>query len=463
LNRRSVSIASALALAVALPIPIAAASATGNVSHGHESLPPVLTLEDAQRIALANHPNLKASLFDQSAASEAVKIARAGLLPQVSGAAVQAVAPGGTRIAAYNALTNPTVIQRTAVGVSVAEFITDFGRTGALIRATQLDLRAQAAASDATRETIVLNVTEAYFEVLRADALLDVANATVRERQTLLHQVSALQRAGLRSILDVAIGRRDEASAEQLVLQAENARLDAYATLAEALGTPTFRIFRLADPKTPPLLPATLDGVFALALTHSPELAESRARSAAASARADAAARLRSPTITGYGFFGASPFNESNTAIPSPYAAAGVSLNVPLYTGGERAAQRRQAADAAAAANELAVEQENLLLRDVRTAFENVRTARGNIAVTEQLLATARQAFDLTQARYRIGLSSIVDLSQAQLSEEQAAIERTNATYDFMIQENALEFAAGLLANGGARPEVPYSSQGSSG
>lgn len=421
------------------------ASAPG-AGYAAQSASPLLTLEDARRTALAGHPDIRASDFDRFAAAEAVKIARSGYLPQAFGSAVQAVAPGGTRIGAYNALSDPTVIERTAVGVGISQYVTDFGRTADLIRATQADLASRVAAGDATRDTVVLDVTEAYFEVLRADALLAVANATLRERNTLVRQAKALARAGLRSTLDVSIAERDASSAEQAIISASNGRVNAYAALAEALGSGDYRVYRLQDVRALPPMPPSLDTMIATAMKQNPQLAQAEDVRAAAEARAAATARLTSPTVAGYGFFGASPFKESNVALASPYAAGGVALNVPIYTGGELAAERRQAEDEAASAAERAVEARNALLRDVRTAFENVRTARGNIDVSERLLRTARQALVLTEARYRIGLSSIVDLSQAQLAEQQAAIDRTNATYDYVIQEAALQYAAGAIA-----------------
>jgi outer membrane protein len=408
-----------------------------------------LRLDDARRMALAAHPDLRASAFDEFAAREAVKIARAGYQPQAYGEAVQTLAPGGTRIAAYSALTDPTVIQRTAVGVGVSQYISDFGRTADLIRATQADLQAQAAAADTSRDTVLLNVTQAYFEVLRADALIRVANATVRERRTLLRQVRALARAGLRSTLDVSIAERDASTADQLALQSRDARVDAYASLAEALGGSDFRIYRLEDVGSLPAPPPQLSGMLATALRNNPQLAQAEAADAAAAARAAATARLASPTVTGYGFFGAAPFKESNVAIPSPYAAGGVALNVPIYNGGELAAERRQAEDLAAAQAERTREERDLLVRDVRTAFEDVQTAYGNIGVTDQLLRTAREVLLLTQTRYRIGLNSIADLSEAQLAEQQAAIAHADAIYDFIMQEASLEFAVGVIA--GAR------------
>ncbi|MBW8863160.1 MAG: TolC family protein, partial [Acidobacteria bacterium] len=55
----------------------------------------------------------------------------------------------------------------------------------------------------------------------------------------------------------------------------------------------------------------------------------------------------------------------------------------------------------------------------------------------------ARQALDLAQARYELGLSSIVELNQAQLAETQAELEAASARYDYQVQNAALAFATG--------------------
>ena len=59
------------------------------------------------------------------------------------------------------------------------------------------------------------------------------------------------------------------------------------------------------------------------------------------------------------------------------------------------------------------------------------------------LLAHASQALDLSQSRYSLGLSSIVELSQAQLNETQAQLEQASAKYDYQVQIAALGFATG--------------------
>jgi outer membrane protein len=422
------------------------------VARAPEPQPPDLTLPDAERLALANHPDIKASLFDEFAADEAVKIVRAGYQPQAYGSAVQAVAPGGTRIAAYSGLNDPTVIQRSAVGVGISQYITDFGRTGDLVQAAEFDLRARTADSNRTRDSVLLAVTQAYFEALRANALLVVANQTQQERQTLLRQVRALQRAGLRSTLDVAIAERDAATADQLVLEGRNRRLDAFAELTQSIGSADYQIYRLADVSALPPVPADFTALEVEAQRNSPDLLGAQAAGLAAEQRARAAGRLSSPTVAGYGYFGVSPFRESNVALASPYAAAGINLNVPIFTGGSIRAQKREAQDEAAAATQAEISARNRLLRDVRVAYEDVKSARGNVDLSQTALRTADEALRDTEVRYRIGLNSIVDVSQAELERTQAAIAEANARYDFVVQEAALEFATGVISDGLPKP-----------
>jgi outer membrane protein len=404
-----------------------------------------LTLAQAQRIALLNHPDMKERLFDQFAAREAIKIAKSGYAPQAYGEGVKTVDPPGTRLSAYSALSDPTIIARTALGVGVSQYITDFGRTNDLVQASEFERKAQDARADLTRAGVLLNVTQAYFEVLRAQALLVVAKETRQERGTLLSQVSVLQRAGLRSTLDVVIAERDVSVADQLLLEAQAHLRKGFAALSETMGSVDLHTYILEDMRRLPDIPGTLDALSIIAVRKNPALISLEARKNAAGKRADAVARLKLPTVTGYGFFGATPIHAMNQSIASSYAAAGVTLSVPLYNGGALAAQKRQAADTALAAEQRLDSERDKLLRDVRSAYDDVRAARGNISVSEERLKAARKALDFTQARYRIGLSSIVDVSEAQLSETQAAISRTNATYDYIVQEAGLAFAAGIL------------------
>jgi outer membrane protein len=88
---------------------------------------------------------------------------------------------------------------------------------------------------------------------------------------------------------------------------------------------------------------------------------------------------------------------------------------------------------------------ENDVVRDVRVAWLNVNNAREEIKTTRELLQNAGQAYELADARYKIGSSSIVELSQAQLSLTSAQIADANARYNLLIEQANLQYQIGAL------------------
>ena len=83
------------------------------------------------------------------------------------------------------------------------------------------------------------------------------------------------------------------------------------------------------------------------------------------------------------------------------------------------------------------------MVSDVRTAWLNARTAAQRVTVTGELLQQANLTLNLSQTRYRLGLSSIVELSQAQLQQTQAAISEANARSQYGFAMAALRFQTG--------------------
>src|SRR5713226_8861106 len=88
---------------------------------------------------------------------------------------------------------------------------------------------------------------------------------------------------------------------------------------------------------------------------------------------------------------------------------------------------------------------ENRVARDVRTAWLDAQASFLRLDLTEQLLAQASDAADLAQARYDIGLGSIVELSQAQLNKTRAELEQATARYDYQTRTAVLRFQIGAL------------------
>jgi outer membrane protein len=104
-----------------------------------------------------------------------------------------------------------------------------------------------------------------------------------------------------------------------------------------------------------------------------------------------------------------------------------------------------EAAARARAENQYLRGLQDRIIRDVQVAWLNANSAFQRLSVTDKLLAEATDALDLAQSRYKLGLSSIVELSQAQLNQTQAQIEQASAKYDYEAQTSALNFQLGAL------------------
>jgi len=88
---------------------------------------------------------------------------------------------------------------------------------------------------------------------------------------------------------------------------------------------------------------------------------------------------------------------------------------------------------------------EDNVIRDVRVAWFNAQNAFERYRITAQLLNNARQSYDLAQARYKQGISSIVELNQAELNLVSAEISYNDTRYEYLIQRSALSFQTGTM------------------
>ena len=405
---------------------------------------PVLTLADAERIALKNHPRVVAADFNTLAAEEAWKEARAGFFPNVSLVA-DAVGAGSdtTRIMA-GGLNNPSVFNRAAGGFAASQLITDFGRTANLTASSRFQARAASQNADATREEVLLDVNQEYFGTLEAQDVLRVAKQTVDTRQVLVDQVTLLASNKLKSELDVSFARVAVEESRLLLERAQNNADAAMTSLSTAMGLSEPQQFQLV--KQEPVISTETNDVSALvqtALANRPELLSLRNSHDAAIRFAKAERDSRLPDVQAMGAAGWAPTHDDR--LPNDYAAAGIQLSLPLFAGGSYMARQHQAEDQAQADDEMLRAAENDIVRDVHIARLNLINALEQVQTTAALVRNAAEAYDLAQARYQIGSSSIVELSQAQLSLTSAQIDDTNARYNVLIQQANLNHEIGAL------------------
>lgn len=407
--------------------------------------PQLLTLADAEQVALKYHPQIAQANYLLLAAQEAVTETRAGYFPTAN---VYADAAGatydGARILA-GGLNNPTVYNRGAGGVQVNQLITDFGRTANLTASSKYQARAEGQNANATREQVLLQVDTSYFGALGAQAVLRVAQQTLNTRQVLLEQITALATNKLRSELDVSFAKVEVQQARLLVEKSQNDADAAMAMLSTALGYSEFRQFQLID-QAPATNGVTGDvsGLVQTALSRRPELLSLRFDRDAAMRFAKSQRDSRLPTVQATGAAGYAPW-RGDEALRDDYYVGGVQLSLPVFAGGYYVAKQREAELKAQADAELLRSVENNVIRDVRIAWLDLKDAVEQLRTTEELSANAAEAFTLAQARYQSGLSSIVELSDAQLDLTSAQIAEANARYNVLIQQANLDYQIGLI------------------
>lgn len=401
-----------------------------------------LTLAEAQRLAIQNNPAFTAARFTAAAAHQVPAQYASNMQPSVSGLFSSVGADNGTRLAA-GGLNNPVVYDRVGSGIALNQLITDFGRTKNLVGMAKLQASAQDQSTETTRAQILLGTSQAYFGVLRAQALLKVAQQTVSARELVSRQVTALAQAKLKSTLDVSFANVNLADARLQLVQAQNDLQSAQTQLATVMGLPNETAFDVAEEPMPAQLPDRVSDLIGQAIQNRPELAQLRFEQGAAERFAAAEHDLYYPSVGIIGTMGVAPYAEST--ISSRYGAVGLNVTIPIFNGGLFKARTEEAKLKAQAAAQNLTNEQNFVIRDVRVAWLNATTAYDKLALTRQLLDQAQQALHLAQMRYDNGLGSIVELSQAQLNLTSAQITNTSAIYDYQAQRVNVDYQTGVL------------------
>lgn len=401
-----------------------------------------LTLAEAQRLAIQNNPSFTAAKYNAAAAYQVAPQYKSAYEPSLTGLFTSVGADNGSRLAA-GGLNNPIVYSRVGSGLSVAQMITDFGRTSNLIAMAKLEASAQDQVTETTRAQILLSASRAYFAVLRAQALLKVADQTVAARQTVADQVSALAESKLKSNLDVSFANVNLADAKLLLVQAQSDLKAAEADLATAMGLPNESGFVLDEEPMPAPMPDRVDDLLRVAIQNRPELKNLRLEQSAAERFTRAEHALYYPSLGVMGTAGFVPTGYET--IPGRYGAIGMNVSIPIFNGGLFKARQAEAELKAKAATENVNDLQNRVIRDVRVAWLSATTAYDRMALTRQLLEQSKIAYDLAQARYDLGLGNIVELTTAQLNVTSAQIADASALYEYQTQRIFVDYQTGAL------------------
>lgn len=410
-----------------------------------------LTRTQAEQLALKHNPRISVGRLLALAQHQIYRETRSAALPTFNGAITAVDANEGSRIGA-GSLTASRLLEHAGGGVTLNQLLTDFGHTVNLIASSKVLEKAQNANALATVEDVVLATDQAFYNALEAQALLKVAQQTVSTRQSVQHQIDELTKNKLKSNLDLSFAEVNLSQAKLLQLDAENNVNATVAALTAVLGFDKQVNYELTEEEAQLASPPPdVDVLIGTALKQRPDLQALTYNQQASEKFRRAQRDQLLPTISALGMVGGAPVRPDcfggcfpNYFTSSWYGAVGVNMSIPIFNGFLYTAESSEANYRAKAAAENTRGLRDTVVRDVRTAWLSANTAFQRVGVAAELAKEADLSLSLANSRYQLGLGSIVELSQAQLQQADAAIGYVNAQYQYRLALSTLNFEIGM-------------------
>jgi outer membrane protein len=403
-----------------------------------------LGLQQAIDLALQHHPVVQEGAANLKAFEARTEQTRSMYYPQVYANANTVAGAGRTnpRFLIGGALLqeNQTTF---AGGVIANQRLYDFGVTSNLVDSAKLAELAQGQDVNARRALVIVQVQRAYLTSLKRRRLVQIAEETVRERGLIAGQIATLYRQQLKSKLDYDLARVEQVNAESFLVRSRNDLKSSFADLNRAIGIAGREDYILEDLAVDVRPPRPLDSLITDSLSH-PELQRLKQQTASAEAKLVATKRQYLPTISAIGSGGAyEPFDPRREQQTGGWWMAGALVSMPIFTGFMIENQVVEASAQKQAVAAAAMNVEQALTQQVTNSYLDTLTYAQQIKLTEEQVKTAQEALQLAKQRYKLGLGTVVEVTQSEVALTAAQTRYAEAQYDYKIAEVTLAYAAG--------------------
>jgi len=394
------------------------------------------TLAECIEIALRQQPTLRAAAATVAAGRERVWQAAAAYLPQVSASYLASRRHASSESLIGNAGTGRArTFPFYTTGATLSQVLFDFGQNLELIHAAQALADALAADADTQHDTVVFNVQQAYFMLLAAYRLRDVAEETVAQNQKHLDLAEGRHDVGLAPRIDVTTAQVQLATAALNQVTARNNVSLGRETLRNAIGLLGPLDFDIVDSLEQPQTEVSDEEALDLAYANRPELRSIAAQEHADAERIKAIEKDYLPKLT---------VNSNVTWSGARYPLQeswnfGGLVNLSVFNGGLTTAQ---VGEAKANLDNLRATEDALrqnVTLEVRQALLNLGQAAESIVVADKGLQQARENLSLAEGRYKTGVGNIIELTDAQVSLVTAEASRVQALVGYRTALATLE------------------------
>ncbi len=420
-------------------------------------------------LARSADPTLALADANKGATEEGVPQARAALLPQINATVSYNRDDGGSNsIGPVQQVDGSYVLEPSSTSTGNRSRPAQAALTQSIFNWTNWTrlaaARSQAASADsnydAASQDLFVRTSTAYFGVLTAQDALTFAQANEKALARQLDQAEQRFEVGLSAITDVHNARANHDSAVAQVILSQNAVENAREALSQIIGKDfgDLKKLREALPLTKPE-PAQLQAWVDIALKENPSLASANHLVDAAEHSISSARGGHFPTLSASiartdtpawgnssGSFANLPYGPLHGNSVSGDTVIGITLNVPIFSGGLVSSQVRQAVFQRDAAQDQAELQRRLVVANTRNAYRAVLAGISEVEATKQAVVSAQSSLDATQAGFEVGTRTIVEVLQIQEQLFQAQSAYSQARHQFVLSGLQLKEAAGTVS-----------------
>ncbi|HEY6952297.1 MAG TPA: TolC family protein [Bacteroidota bacterium] len=405
-----------------------------------QRFPQSLSLATAVDFALRYHPGIQAADASVQSSAASLTLARSAYFPLLTVTGTATRTDGAfvfnpsfpPRIQSYNNYTGALTVQQT---------VYDFGKTDGRVSGAHELFNASTIDYQASRLSVIANAEIAYYSVLQAQEVVDVNKENVAQTEAHLKESQAYYAVGTRPQFDVTTAQVNVANANVSLISAKNLLRIAGLQLENSMGVHSTAPYALSDTLGVPSFSMSLDSVKAVALSTRQDLLSARAHIESSRAFVSSASGQRLPTVALSGTWNWSGFNFP---LQSRWNA-GVTVSLPVFQGFGIDAQvdLAEAGLESSQAN-YSITMENALL-DVEQNYLSLREASDRIDATGKLVGQASENLNVAEGRYKFGVGSAIEITDAQLTLSNARLSNIQALFDYNTSLVKLKRAMGVL------------------
>lgn len=402
-----------------------------------------INLEDCLKYALGNNPKIQAALQDVFASDARIKQAWSSYFPQFSWQT------GYTRIKQLqlsDALGRNLVFNYFVLGqISASQMLYDFGVTQNMVTIRKLDNQGYKIMLTGTVNEVICEVKKAYYNLQYALESKKVAEEMVNRYESFYEQAKAFYMAGTSPKVDVTIAEVNLSNSKLMLIQADNAVEIAMAKLNNTMGLPYANRYNISDNLMYNSCDISLKEAINIAKESRPEFQLAEIKVEEARQNVKLVKKSYFPTITMEG-----QYQVGGRSFTSNYGYNfGGYLNFPTINGMLIKNEIKEAKALHSREQATANDTRNNIYFEIQQAYYSMIEKKNSIPVSFLGLKQAKENYELSYGRYKVGVGNPVELKEAQVQYQNAMLQYYNSLYQFNNSRADLEKYIGKnLADG---------------